>query len=119
MTYAGELDRGQQVYVENRGTQTWVTLVSASAGQQQSQRSSVETGPWTAPPTLFQTSTGLVLRLESSQGQRFLQLQAGGVSTLSVAPSLLGAELAAARGLASPPAVTVPEKSCRLLCYQG
>ncbi|MBD2104660.1 zinc ribbon domain-containing protein [Leptolyngbya sp. FACHB-261] len=93
MAYTGDLGNGQQVYVENQGTQTLISLSSSSPGQQQSQRCTLETGAWLSPPILFRVPRGLILRLESAQGQQFVHLQAGGISTLATAPSLLDADI--------------------------
>jgi ribosomal protein L32 len=92
MAYLCDLGTGQKVYIENRGTQSAVTLVSSSAGQQQSQRSSFETGEWLVPPTLFRVSTGFVLQLESRQAKTFVTLQPGGMSVLNAAPALIAAQ---------------------------
>jgi len=40
MGYIGNLGAGQQLYIENQGTQTLIMLTSSSTGQQQSQSSS-------------------------------------------------------------------------------
>jgi hypothetical protein len=90
MTYRGDLGQDQQLLVENRGGQTLITVSSRRAGQQQSQSSGFETGQWVAPPTLFQITTGFVLRIEASQ-LFYIQLQAGQMQVLKAAPALLGA----------------------------
>jgi hypothetical protein len=93
MRYGCDLGMGQQLWVESQGTQTLVTLMSAGSGQQQSQRSGFQTGEWQLPPTLFRTAIGLLLRLESAQGQTFVQIQMGALKLASTIPSLLGAEV--------------------------
>jgi hypothetical protein len=93
MTYLGNLGTNQQLYLENRGSQTMITLVSSSSGQQQSQSSSLETGSWTAPPSLFRSDGNFVLRIDSVQGQHFIQLQASGFNSLQTAPSLINADV--------------------------
>jgi zinc-ribbon domain len=92
MAYSCELGTGR-LLVENRGTQTIVTLSSRSAGQQQSQQSSVQTGEWQLPPTLFQTATGLILRIEAAQGHTFISLQSNSISLLNGLPSMVGADV--------------------------
>lgn len=92
MAYIGNLGTGQQLYIENQGTQTRVTLTSSSTGQQQSQSSSFETGNWSVPPTLFRTPAGFILRIESTKGQCFVQIQANGLSTMPSAPPLAHAD---------------------------
>ncbi|NES03702.1 MAG: zinc-ribbon domain-containing protein [Okeania sp. SIO2F4] len=93
MAYKCEFGNGQEVYIENQGVQTVVTLASGSPGQQQQASTGFQTGKWTLPPTLFRTATGVILRIESEQGQSFVQLQAGGISTMSGTPALGNAEV--------------------------
>ncbi|MFB2835268.1 zinc ribbon domain-containing protein [Floridanema evergladense] len=91
-TYLGNLGSGQQVYVENQGTQTIVTLFSSSPGQQQSQSNSFTTGSWVKPPALFRTASGAILQIETQSGNHFVSLQTNGMSTLNETPSLSNAE---------------------------
>jgi hypothetical protein len=93
VAYVGDLNSGQQVYLENQGTQTIITLASSGPGRQQSQSNGLETGSWLAPPTLFRTSMGLILRIEATQGQCFIQLQANGISVMETPPLLAGADV--------------------------
>lgn len=93
MAYTGSLTTGEQLHVENQGTQTVVTLFKGGSNQQQSQGSSFETGKWLQPPTLFRTQATVVLGIEADRGQFFIQLQAGSLGILSSAPSLMGAEI--------------------------
>lgn len=93
MVYGCRLETGQQVYVENQGAQTVITVIGSGPGQQQSQRTGISTGEWTAPPSMFRTSQGLVLRVETSQGHAFFQIQASQISTMRVAPALRHAEV--------------------------
>ena len=93
MAYFGNLSSTEQLQVENVGVQTAIALTSFSAGQQQSQGTSLTTGNWVVPPTLFQTATGWILRIEAAQGQFFVQLAAGRINLLPAPPTLLGAEI--------------------------
>ena len=93
MTYLANLGVNQQLYIENRGSQTLLTLISSSSGQQQSQSSSLETGSWTAPPSLFRTNGSFLLRIDSAKGQHFIQIQASGFNSLDTAPSLTNADV--------------------------
>lgn len=93
MAYIGNIGTDQQVRVENRETQTVVSLVGSGLSQQQSQRNSFTTGSWVLPPTLFRTTNGYVLRIEGTQSQIFVGLQAGGMSTLETAPSLVDTDV--------------------------
>lgn len=88
VAFVGNLGRGQQVYVENQGTQTAITLTSNSSGQQQSQSTSFQTGTWVKPPALFRNAAGFVLQIEVTEGVRFVRLQGNGISSLSETPSL-------------------------------
>lgn len=88
MIYLANLNTNQHLYIENRDNQTIVTLVSGNATQQQSQSSSIETGKWITPPSLFKTENSFLIRIDSVNGQNFIQLQANGFNTLNTIPSL-------------------------------
>ncbi|WP_041619127.1 zinc ribbon domain-containing protein [Stanieria cyanosphaera] len=92
MAYTANLGVNQQLYLENQGTQTLISLNSSNAGQQQRQSISLTTGNWTVPPTLFTTKFGFVLQLDTDKRQYFIQIQANGINTLNNAPSLNNAE---------------------------
>lgn len=91
MAYIGNLSSTDQLRVENVGVQTAIALGSVKTGQQQSQQNRLATGHWVVPPTLFQTATGWILRIEADQGQFFVQIAPGSIHLLSAPPSLLGA----------------------------
>lgn len=93
MAYTSSLTTGEQLQIENQGTQTVITLSQGGQNQQQRQRSSLTTGEWLQPPTLFSTGMSAVLRIEATTGQFFIQLQSGSISTLNTAPSLLDADI--------------------------
>ncbi len=95
MMYKCDLGSSRYVYIENEGTRTTVTLFSGGPGQQQSQASGFETGVWQMPPVLFQTATGLVIRIEAAGRQFFIQIQGGAMQLLRTAPSLAGADVVA------------------------
>ena len=88
MAYTANLHGNLQLTIANRDTQTSITLVSNSPGQQQSQSSSMTTGHWTKPPQLWQTPSGFLLQIDSDRGQYFIQVQASGMQTLTTIPSL-------------------------------
>jgi len=92
MNYQCDLPGGQLLSVENSETQTRIALNSGGHGQQQSQANSFQTGAWTHPPALFQTSRGLVLQIEAAQGRFYFQLQGSSVHRLDDAPTLRDAE---------------------------
>lgn len=88
MAYLGNLGTGVQLYLENHGDQTQIMLISSTTGGQQSQSSSFETGNWLTPPTLYQTSTGHLLRINTAEGQRFIQISSNSLQILASAPSI-------------------------------
>jgi hypothetical protein len=75
MVYLCDLGSGQSIYLDNQGAQTTITTLSSSPGQQQQASSSLQTGAWVAPPQLFRTSTGVVLKIFTAHGDRFIQIQ--------------------------------------------
>lgn len=91
-TYGTKLTANRTLYVQNNGNQTIVALQSSDPGQQQSQSQAFKSGNWLVPPTLFQTSNGLVLRVEGEAGQKFVQLLSGGIQVMDSSPSLSGAQ---------------------------
>ena len=92
MAYMCELGMGQRVYLENRSEQTVVVMASGGSGQQQQASSSFQTGLWAAPPELFQTPGGVVIRLQVGGGDRYLQVQGGSMSLMGGTPFLGGAQ---------------------------
>lgn len=93
MAYITDLGAGQHLWIESRDRLTILTLLSASAGQQQSQRMSVETGAWAAPPQAFRTANGVVVQVETENGSRFLQVQGSQMQSLNGVPVLSEAEV--------------------------
>ena len=87
MSYAANLTNNQRLAIANQGNQTIISLVSSTAGQQQSQTSSFTTGVWHTPPQLYQVGTNFVLKLNSSQNMAHVLIQANGISTIA-APNL-------------------------------
>ena len=87
MRYRCEWATGQSVYLENVDDQTRVTLTNSSPGQQQQSSNHVQTGRWTAPPKVLQAAIGLVVKLLTAQGERFIYIQGNQVSTSKEAPS--------------------------------
>ena len=75
MAYTCELGPGQRLYLDNVGGQTTVTMLSGNAGQQQQSSSQFTTGVWTAPPEMFVTPQGFVIKLTTAQGVQHLQVQ--------------------------------------------
>jgi hypothetical protein len=75
MAYVCELGAGQQVYLDNLGTQTVVTSTCSSSGQQQQSSSSFLTGAWISPPLLFSTPQGTIIKLVTDRGEYHIQVQ--------------------------------------------
>ncbi|NEQ46278.1 MAG: zinc ribbon domain-containing protein [Leptolyngbya sp. SIOISBB] len=92
MAYTCELGSGQRLYLDNVGEQTAVTLASSSAGQQQQSGSQFATGAWTAPPEMFRTPQGVVIKLTTTQGMHHLQLQGSQLGVMSQSPALGNAQ---------------------------
>ena len=107
-TYLGNLGSGQQVYLENQGTQTIVTLFSSSPGQQQSQSNSFQTGFWVQPPALFRTASGVILQIHTQSGNHFVRLQTSGMTSVNETPSLSNAENIPLQQTEKNPASTMP-----------
>jgi hypothetical protein len=108
MAYLCQLSAGQQVYLDSRGAQTIVTVASGSPGQQQQSSSSIQTGNWTTPPAAFQTPQGVVLKVQSAQGDYFIQVQGNSMSLLHGAPSLNQAQSLPMQQVADPSASSMP-----------
>ncbi len=85
--YTVNLSGNQQLTLINQGTQTLITLVSSSPGQQQSQSSSLTTGNWTTAPQLYKTGSGFILQINGDRGQHFVLIQANSINTIA-APAL-------------------------------
>lgn len=82
MPYQCSVSPGTQLYLDNLGDQTVITVASQGGGQQQ-QASSITTGPWTALPQVAQTQGGVVIRCTTAQGTTTLQVQGTQVSTMT------------------------------------
>jgi hypothetical protein len=88
MTYAYDLENGQRLIVENDGDNTIVVLSSGGEGQQQSQATGFETGKWSKAPALFRVKQGLVLRVATKRGSRFISVRGNGIQSLRGEPDL-------------------------------
>ena len=81
--YLCNLGNGQQLYLENQGTETLLTLSSSSPGQQQSQRTQFSTGAWQATPTLKRTNHAWIVQVSTAQGDRYIQVQSQGMQMVT------------------------------------
>lgn len=75
MAYVGELGVGSTIYLENQDSQTIITAVAASPGQQQQMSHSFSTGHWTTSPELFRSLQGYIIRIETAQETYVLLVQ--------------------------------------------
>ena len=83
MAYTVNLSDNQQLTIANQGTQTLITLISSSPGQQQSQSSSANTGNWTTPPQLYKTASGFILYINGELAQHHVLIQANSINTIA------------------------------------
>ncbi len=100
--YVANLTAQQQIYLENQGNQTVITLLTGSPHQQQSQSTSWQTGVWTIPPILWRGSMGFVLRVEGQGGNFVGLIQGSSISTLSAMPAIADAQIIPLQTLTSP-----------------
>jgi hypothetical protein len=75
MPYRCDLGSGQQIFLDNQGSKTIVTVSTSSVGQQQQSSSSLQTGPWTEVPQVARLGNGVLIRCVSAQGVFTLQVQ--------------------------------------------
>lgn len=89
MAYVCDLGTGQRVFLDNQATLTVVTVASAQAGQQQQASRSFQTGAWTASPQAFQTASGVLIKVQTAQGEQSIQIQGGSINVGMAAASEL------------------------------
>ncbi|MEB3885133.1 zinc ribbon domain-containing protein [Lyngbya sp. CCY1209] len=104
MPYVCELGTGQRVYLDNQGGQTLITTASGAPGQQQQSSSGFQTGNWTSPPSIYRTGNGIILKIETAQGEHFVQLQGSSMSVMGQTPSLGSAQQMSVQQVSSTPA---------------
>jgi hypothetical protein len=75
MPYRCDLNTGQQIYLDNQGEKTLITVSSSGPGQQQQSSSSLQTGAWTEAPQVAQINGGAMIRCVSAQGTYTIQVQ--------------------------------------------
>ena len=73
MVYVATLGNSQ-LAIALQGMQTNITLTSSSAGQQQSQSSSFNTGQWLDRPKLREVGEGAVLQIETDRGSYYIHI---------------------------------------------
>jgi zinc-ribbon domain len=79
MLYNWKLASGHEIYVDNEGAQTVVTIQNNSAGQQQRSSNSFTTGIWIVPPDMTITPTGAILKIVTPSGESIIQIQGNSV----------------------------------------
>jgi zinc-ribbon domain len=79
MPYNWKLASGHEIYVDNEGAQTIVTIQNNSAGQQQRSSNSFTTGIWIVPPEMTLTPTGAILKIVTPSGESIIQIQGNSV----------------------------------------
>lgn len=92
MTYQANITPNQQLILENREELTRITLTNYSNGGQQSQTCGLNIGIWTTIPTLYRLGSRVVIKIQTKQGDKYLQLQGTQLSNLSTLPPLDMAE---------------------------
>lgn len=103
MAYQADLGNGQKIYLENRGTRTYITLANSSPGQQQQSNSAIETGTWTKSPQLLKTLSGFTVEVFTDTGPRFIEIQGSNVSIAMSSPVSNSAESLSLRETSNAP----------------
>lgn len=83
MPYRVDLGAGQQVYIEQMGTDTAIVMASSGTGQQQQSSNRFATGQWTKEPKVYLLDggrSGVVIKIVAIQGQCFIQVYQGQMS---------------------------------------
>ncbi|MGK7932692.1 MAG: zinc ribbon domain-containing protein [Microcystaceae cyanobacterium] len=75
MAYLCDLGNGQTIYLDNQGTQTVVTSITQSFGQQQQSSNQFTTGKWSSLPQIYQFPNGIVIKIITTQGEYNVQIQ--------------------------------------------
>ncbi|HEY9615258.1 MAG TPA: zinc ribbon domain-containing protein [Microcoleaceae cyanobacterium] len=108
MPYECELSTGQRIYVDCQGNQTIVTLSSSQPGQQQQSSCGFQTGAWTAPPQLFQTPGGAVIKITTAQMEPLIQIQGNYMGMSSDVSAIGNAHSVQMQQVATAPAMSMP-----------
>lgn len=92
MNYECELETGQHLEIENDGDQTFVNFSSRGPGQQQSQGHGFTTGKWSNKPRIYRSGDDHIVRIDTTNGSRFIRVQGNRASLMESKPSLHDAE---------------------------
>lgn len=88
MQYVCDLGTGQQLTLRNQGSLTYIGFHSTGPGQQQSQRSGIDTGPWTGRPAVLRLKNDLLLRLECAKGTSLFHIGGNRITPMGSPPDL-------------------------------
>jgi NADH pyrophosphatase NudC (nudix superfamily) len=108
MVYVCELGSGHSIYLEGRGAQTIITTVSSSPGQQQQANHSISTGVWTAPPEIYRTPNGSVIKVFTAQGEVAISVQGNTANVTSATSFSGGGQQMQMQQVASTPSFSMP-----------
>jgi len=109
MAYTCDLGSGQRIYLNNTGADTIITLASSSTGQQQQASSRFQVGAWTQPPELYRRGANVFIKLSTSQGDHYLQLQGNQMGALGAAPDLSNCQQMGMQQAAAPATPSIPD----------
>ena len=92
MPYECKLAEGKHLELSNEGDKTIVSFSSRDIGQRQNQGNGFTTGEWVKTPVVFRVGKGVVIRIETNEGSRFLSVQGNQPTFLDGEPKLENAE---------------------------
>ena len=92
MAYLCDLGQGQRLYLDNHGNDTVIASLMSAPGQQQQSSSRFQTGAWTQPPQLFRSAQGAFVKLTTSQGEIYIQVQGQSLQLTQQNPSMQQAQ---------------------------
>ena len=79
MGYVATLGNSQ-LAIALQGMQTKITLMTSSAGQQQSQSNSFNTGKWRTTPKLLKVGQGAVLQVDTDRGSHYVHIMSSSIN---------------------------------------
>ena len=79
MAYVATLGNSR-LAIALQGTQTKITLMTSSPGQQQSQSSSFNTGKWLDTPELRSVGQGAVLHIDTDRGSYYIHVLSNSIN---------------------------------------
>ncbi len=109
MPYRCDLNTGQQIYLDNQGDKTLITVASSGPGQQQQSSSSLQTGQWTEVPQVAKINGGVVIRCVSAQGTYTIQVQGSQIGQVASAVDWNAAQTVAVHAIDHMPGQGMPD----------